>query len=463
MSENAIKIMVPVGSLGAGVRQAEVDYAIAQGAQAIASDAGSTDSGAAYLALGVSKNNRGAVKRDLTILMDAASKHRLPLIIGTCGQAGGDLNLAWTAEIVEEVARELGIRPRIALIHSEQDKADLKSRNAASAIRPLPPLGPLEDEVIDGCEHIVAALGPEPYIEALKDGADIVLGGRSTDTAVIAAFALWKGAPAGPSWHAAKISECGGQCTVSPAKSSGVLISIDSEGFEVEPLGKDSWCDPNSVSAHMLYENANPFRLTEPGGVLDVSASTYSQVNPRSVRVTGSRWEPHPYTLKLEGARIGGFQTMMMIGIQDPKVLSRLDEFHERLLTALTARVRNAVGLRDDEFHISLRIYGWNAMTGTPPPEGTPPPREVGVVFVATAATQDLANQIAKACNPYFFHFPIDLEVELPSYGFMFSPADSERGPVFEFVLNHVVELDDPLDLTRTTWIDMSESEASGA
>ena len=89
------------------------------------------------------------------------------------------------------------------------------------------------------------------------------------------------------------------------------------------------------------------------------------------------------------------------------------------------------------------------------------PPPEVGVLFVATAATQEMATQIAKACNPYFFHFPIDFDIELPSYGFAFSPADIERGRVYEFKLNHVVELDDPMELVRTEWIDLARSETA--
>ena len=111
-------ILVPTGSLGAGAREEELEYGIAQGAQVIATDAGSTDSGAAYLALGISKNNRGAVKRDLTLMMKAASKAGIPIVVGTSGQAGGDLNLEWTRDIAVEVARELGIRPRIALLYS---------------------------------------------------------------------------------------------------------------------------------------------------------------------------------------------------------------------------------------------------------------------------------------------------------------------------------------------------------
>lgn len=457
----SVKIVVPTGSLGAGAREEELAYGIAQGARAIATDAGSTDSGAAYLALGMSKNNKGSVKRDLTILMKAGAAAGIPIIVGTSGQAGGDMNVDWTRDIVLEVATELGIQPRIAILYSEQDKAVLKARNAGGKIRPLAPLGPLADETIDACDHIVAVMGPEPYIAALRAGADIILGGRTTDTAVLAAFALMEGAPPGAAWHAGKVAECGAQCTVLRHNGAGVLISIDAEGFEVEPLTLDNRCDPESVSAHMLYENSDPFRLVEPGGVLNVTDAVYRPVDDRRVRVTGSAWEPMPYTMKLEGAAGRRFQTVMLVGIQDPDVLANIDLFHDRMLAALYERTRRTIGEAAGDFHISLRLYGWNAVTGETPPAGTPPPREVGVLFVATADSQEMATQIAKACNPYFFHFPMFNDRELPSYGFAFSPADIERGPVFEFLLNHVIEVDDPMELIRTEWIDLRNVEAA--
>lgn len=456
-----ISVLVPVGSLGAGVSEDEVRYGIAKGAQVIASDAGSTDSGAAYLALGMSKNNRGAVKRDLVILMRAAAGAGIPIVIGTCGQAGGDMNLDWTRDIVVEVAGEFGLNPRIALLRSELDRAVVRAKNAAGRIRALAPLGPLDDATIDACDHIVAALGPEPYIAALEAGADIVLGGRTTDTAVIGCYALWKGAGAGPTWHAAKTAECGAQCTEQTERGRGVLLRIGQDGFEVEPLNPANACTPHSVSAHMLYENSDPFRLVEPGGVLDVTRSVYTQVDPRTVRVTGSVWETAPYTLKLEGASSGKFQTVMLVGIQDPVVLNDLTTFHDRMLTVCTERVESTIGAEAGDFHISLRLYGWNAVSGDVVPAGTPVPREVGVLFVATAETQAMANQIAKACNPYFFHMPMPGHHEMPSYGFAFTPADIPRGPVFEFRLNHVVECDDPMELVRTEWVDLSVEAAA--
>ena len=452
--QGSVKVMVPCGSLGSGVRESEIEYGLAKGANVIATDAGSTDSGAAYLALGKSKNNRGAVKRDLGILLRAHAKTGIPIIVGTAGQAGGDLNVDWTRDILLELVRELGIAPKIALLYSEQEMAALKAFNRQGKVRPLPPVGPLENSAIDACEHIVGLMGVEPFIAALEAGADIVIGGRSTDTAVLASYPIWKGAPWGASWHAGKIAECGAQCCLNPADGAGVLLTIDDGGFEVEPLSTTNRCTPHSVSKHMLYENSDPHFLHEPGGILDVTGAVYAQHGERTVRVEGAKWVAQPYTMKLEGAAAGNYQTLMLIGIQDPDVLSNVNAFHDRLLEALYERTRKSIPAEElGEFHISLRMYGWNAVTGDAP-VNVPPPREIGVLLVATARTQELANAIAHACNPYFFHYPMVMNKELPSYGFAFSPADVPRGQVFEFKLNHVVAIDDPLSLVRTVWLD---------
>jgi Acyclic terpene utilisation family protein AtuA len=449
-----VVVLVPTGALGSGVRADDVRRGIAHGAHAIALDAGSTDSGPSYLARGVSKYTREAVKRDLLVLMEAQAKAQIPLLIGSCGTSGCDAAVDWTLDIALDAARELGVAPRIATLYSEQSTTVMKQKNAAGRIRPLAPAGPLEDAVVDSCEHIVALMGPEPYIAALREGADIVLGGRTTDTAVLAAVPLLRGAGAGPAWHAGKIAECGGLCTVDPI-DGGVLIRIGSEHFEVEPLSERNRCTPHSVSAHMLYENSDPFRLVEPGGVLDVSDAVYEPLDGRVVRVRGSRFERSPYTMKLEGAGNGPFQTIMLVGIADPAVLDALDAFVERLSAALHQRVRSTFGEAAGDYDISLRVYGWNAVSGRRLPESAAAPHEVGVLFVATAATQELATAIAKACNATFFHFPLRRSVELPSYAFPFSPAEIERGRVYEFLLNHVVEVDGPAELVRFGWTDV--------
>jgi hypothetical protein len=329
---------------------------------------------------------------------------------------------------------------------------------------PLAPAPPLDDVAIDACVHIVALMGPEPYIAAIDAGADIVLGGRTTDTAVLSALPLMRGAPAGPTWHAAKVAECGGVCSVNPS-SPGIMMTVEGDGFTIAPLAADNRCTPYTVSSHMLYENSDPFKLVEPGGVLDVTDAVYVAVDDRTVRVTGSRWDPTPYTMKLEGAGGGPFQTVMLVGIQDPEVMADIDGFLGRMHHNLIQRVRRTLDSDDREFEISLRPYGWNAVSGRPVPADASPPLEIGLLFVATAATQDFATQVARICNPVFFHFPVKLGKELPSYAFPFSPAEIERGQVFEFHLNHVISTLTPLELVRTRWVEVapSSTEIAGA
>ncbi len=222
---DTINIIVPVGALGGGVREADLAAGIAARAHGIALDAGSTDSGPAYLATGKSKYSRESFKSDLRILMRAQAKAGIPLLIGSCGTSGCDDALDWTRDIVVEVAREEEQSLRIALLYSEQTATDLSARAQRGDVLPLARMTAIDPSLFGECDHIVALMGPEPYIAALKAGADIVLGGRTTDTAVIAALAIMHGAGLGPAWHAGKIAECGGQCTTNP-RDGGIIILV---------------------------------------------------------------------------------------------------------------------------------------------------------------------------------------------------------------------------------------------
>ena len=450
---DTVNVLVPVGALGAGVSADDVARGIELGAHAIACDAGSTDSGPAYLATGRCKYARAAIKADLTVLMRAQAEHGIPLLIGSCGTSGNDIALDWTCDIALEIAREENLGPRIALLYSEQDRADIAAHAAAGRVLPLAPAVGADPALFRECDHIVALMGPEPYVAALRGGADIVLGGRTTDTAVLAAVPLMRGSGAAAAWHAAKIAECGGLCTEN-GRNGGVLIRVGQDHFDVEPLAPDNRCTPYSVSAHMLYENADPFQLVEPGGVLNVTAARYEQLGDRVVRSAGATFEGRPYTMKLEGASSGKFQTLMLVGIRDPKVLAQVDRFVARMHSVLEKRVEATMGPRAGDFSISLRAYGWNALAAPGSATDRPAPHEIGLMFVATAATQAVATEVAKACNPWFFHLPLEDSGELPSYAFPFSPAEIERGQVYEFRLNHVLAVSDPLQNVRTRFID---------
>ena len=78
----------------------------------------------------------------------------------------------------------------------------------------------------------------------------------------------------------------------------------------------------------------------------------------------------------------------------------------------------------------------------TPTTDSAAPPREIGLLFKVRAASQELATAIAKTANPLLLHLPLPGMDYLPSFAFATSPAETERGASYEFVLNHVLELD---------------------
>jgi hypothetical protein len=426
--------------LGGGFTAESVKRGIAMGATAIAIDAGSTDSGPYYLGAGVAKTSDSAVARDLRILLAAARENRIPLVVGSCGTAGTDAGVDLVAAIAERIAAEDRLSFRMARIYSELRPETVVAAIDQGRVRPLPPSGELSPGTAASCAHVVALMGHAPIAGALEAGAEVVLAGRATDTSMVAALALTHGLPEGPAWHAAKTVECGGQCTTNPT-AGGVHVRIDGTGFTVTPLSPDAACTPTSVAAHMLYENADPFRLLEPTGTLDTSVATYTAIDERTVRVEGSRFElsPHP-TAKLEGARLAGYETISIVGIRDPHILAGLDTWLRYLRSVLEERVRATLDLDPQHYDLALQCYGANAVLG-PLENAAGPAREIGLLFKVRAPSQETATAIAMTANPLLLHLPLPGMDHLPSFAFATSPAEIERGPSYEFVLNHVLDL----------------------
>jgi Acyclic terpene utilisation family protein AtuA len=445
---DSVGILVPSGMLGAGFSPDTITRGISLGADVIAVDGGSTDSGPYYLGAGEAKTTERAVRRDLRLLLAAASSARIPVVIGSCGTSGTDAGVNWVADIVTAICAEDGLDLAVAKIFSEQRADRLTALLERGRIHPLPPSEPLDAATLARCEHIVAMMGHEPIEQALRAGADVVLAGRATDTAVSAAFALLRGMPPGPTWHAAKIIECGGQCTTDPS-SGGVFARIDHSGFTIEPLSPDAACTPTSLAAHMLYETVNPYKMREPGGTIEVRDARYTAIDERTVRVEGSRFEPAgQYTIKLEGAAVTGYETVSFTGIRDPQILRSIDVWAELFQKTLTERVESVLDLAPGSWGADLRLYGYNAILSEL--EHAPAtPQEVGVMLLVSAEDQQTATAISKLANPLLLHLPLPTMNYLPSFAFATSPAHIDRGAAFEFVLNHVVDVDSPTEVFR--------------
>ena len=445
-----IRAVAPSGMLGSGFLESSLTKAMGLDPHFIACDAGSTDTGPDPLATGRGQFPRSAIKRDLRLMLLAARKAGVPLIIGSCGTGGGELGLNLVRDVTLEVAKEEDLHFKLALVHSEQDREYLQGKLHDGKITPLKPAPALDEEVINRSIHIVGMMGPEPIAKALEEGADVVLAGRSSDTSLFAALPMVHGFPEAPVWHAAKTLECGAACAAIRKSPDCMFAYIRKDHFVVEPPGEHLWCTPQSVASHTLYENADPYHLYECSGMLDTSSSRYEAVSDRAVKVSDSRWVPaDKYTVKLEGVELAGQQSVAIGGIRDPIIIRQIDSWLESLREKQVDRIYEAFGGLevDKDYSLHFRVYGRNGAMGSLEPVETPA-HELCLFIEVTAPEQGLAESICTSCAGLALHHPVpEWHGLITGMAYPYSPPVLNRGPVHRFNLNHVVEPDDPYEM----------------
>lgn len=444
-----VRVLIPTGALGLGYDRAALARGVAAKPDIIAVDGGSTDSGPAYLGRGVSKYSRATTKAEWRELMMARAEASVPLVIGTAGTCGADACVDWLYDITLEIAEELGQRLTITRLYSGQKPQEIADAYDAGLIAPLPAAPEVSGDVIGSCTNIVALAGAEQIAAALNTGADIVIAGRATDTAIIAALPLMRGCHAGAAWHGAKIGECGAIATTNPA-SGTIMIEFDATGFTMEPMATNACATPYTVSAHMLYENSDPYLLHEPGGTLDVTAARYAAIDARRVRVEGSVWRPQPYTVKLEGARVAGYQTVSLALLRDRHYVASARDWAASVAARAHEDVQARLGLSAADYQIELRLVGIDATLGALETDNTLPV-EVGVLAISTGPSEVEVAEIGKILNPYLLHHALSEDEPMPTFAFPFSPAEMSRGALYEFCLHHVLPLADPMSAFRMT------------
>jgi len=413
----------------------------------IGCDAGSTDAGPYYLGSGECKSSRPATRRDLRLMLEGARANRIPLIVGSSGYAGARSHVAAVREIVLDIASELGLHFRLAVIQAEIENSRVKELLSENRIRHLGPSGGpghLNSGTVDRTSRFVAVMGPEPFIEALEGGADVVLAGRASDAALFAAFPLTRGLPKGVAWHAGKILECGAACVEHRPYPDSMFAWLREDRFIVEPPNQNLRATPASVLAHTLYENPDPFRLIEPGGWVDTSEAVYEPWGDRGVLIRGSRFHSSPdYTVKLEGAARVGHRAFSIGGIRDPLIIRSLDAFLDGVTVTIAEKVRASLGLRLGEDY-SLRYLRYGHETSLP----ERPPAEVGLVMDIVAPTREEALAVVTVAYHTALHYQVPAWTGLTSnIAFPFSPPYFDGGEVYEFTSNCLAALKSPFEL----------------
>jgi hypothetical protein len=99
------------GILGYGFPESSLKAGLARKPHMIGVDGGSSDPGPHYLGSGKPFTNRLSIKRDLSLLVRGALANKIPMMIGTCGGAGGEPHLQMCNELLHEISRVAPRRP----------------------------------------------------------------------------------------------------------------------------------------------------------------------------------------------------------------------------------------------------------------------------------------------------------------------------------------------------------------
>lgn len=444
-TDRQISVLCASGSLGlTPFHEESFSEGISRRPHVVAADAGSGDIGPSYLGSGHWYNPEAWEAHDLGLMLEGARSCDAKVIVGSAGGAGLDQAVDRYFDIVTKVARHRGMgKLTVARIYSELTLDWLASRLERSESLGAP--WPLTSDVLAQTSRAVAMVGVEPYLQALEDGADVIIAGRSCDDALFAAFPIWKGMDWGYSLHMGKCIECGPLVADPPLQRESVIGTVLDDGFLVEPMHPGMRCTVASVAGHTLYERMDPYRQAGPGGELDLSAVAYMPVNSRVVKVTGSQWLPaREYRVKVEGSGRVGACRLIIFALRDPEAIAHVDD----IISDIRSEVRRVVGEADWQIHFS--VFGRDAILGSREPQREAPVHEIAVLAEAIAPDEALATQIAKLIKygslraHYGGRFGKGGGAALPHDEVLSPQQDSYR-----WTIDHLVTLTDPMECCR--------------
>lgn len=345
------------------------------------------------------------LERLLDPILADAHAHRIPLL-GNWGAA----NPPAAALAVAKLALAKGLPDlRIGLVEGDD-------------VTPLVAGGQLPVHEADagldmGAWSLIAAnayIGAEPLVEALAQGADVVVAGRTSDPALAIAplahhfgwrFDDWERLALGAA--TGHLLECGSQVTggvfwdpgfkdiPDPANIGFPIAEVSAEGGLIitKPDGTGGLVDLRTVKEQLLYELHDPAHYITPDVVLDITQTRLEQAGPDRVSVHGLRGHPRPDTLKVTASFEGSWLGEGEVSVAGPNALARARATADVLLERMKRRgleVRARVDLigvasvHDDDGG-SL----WRGYAG-------PEPADIRIRLAVEARTRDDADQASR-------------------------------------------------------------------
>ncbi|ACU96873.1 Protein of unknown function (DUF1446) [Saccharomonospora viridis DSM 43017] len=264
----------------------------------------------------------------------------------------GAANPEAAGELAARVAAELGVPSRIAVVGGD-DVLDIVRRVDPVVWETDAPLSACPEELISANAY----LGAAPVVEALEQGADVIVTGRLADPALFLGPLVhtygwdaddWELLGAGTA--VGHLLECAGQLTGGYFADPGTkpVPDLARLGFPFADVAADGTAelrkladtggrlDTRTCAEQLLYEVDDPTAYLTPDVVADFSEVTFTGTGENRVRVSGASGRPRPDQLKVSLGFRGGWLGEGQISYAGPRALDRArlaaDVVRERLV-----------------------------------------------------------------------------------------------------------------------------------
>ncbi len=263
-----------------------------------------------------------------------------------------------------------------------------------------------------------AYIGAFPLAEALATGADVVIAGRSTDTALALAPMVHQFGWSPTDWDklaagtiAGHIIECGAQCTGGNCQVDWQNIpDMTNIGYpivEAEPdgtfvvtkhPGTGGRVHSDVVKEQLLYELGDPKSYITPDCVADFTSIHLDDTGPGRVRVSGIRGRERPATLKLSISYESGWKSTGTLVYSWPQALEKARAADQIVRGRLAS-----LGLHFDEIY--TEFFGVNACHG-PVAQSCPDPPEVQLRIGVRGPDRKAVDRFTRELIPLVLNGP---------------------------------------------------------
>lgn len=365
------------------------------------------------------KNENLGYTRDITTSMKALLPYVKEKGIKLLTNAGG-LNPVAAQQEVIRVAKELGMDDlKVAVVTGDNLIDQIDDLIAQGVSFNHMETGASVDNVKEKLTFANAYLGSMPIVEALRQGADVVVTGRTTDTAQFLAPLIYEYGWSEEDWDRLASGVFMGHLLECSAQSTGGNFSGDWDQVErVEEIGypiaevdesgefiitkvseRGGLVSVNTVKEQMLYEIHDPSAYITPDVIVDLTQVKLESVGEHQVKVSGVKGKPKPDQLKVVMGYEDGYMGQVLMGFSWPDALKKARRADEVIRKQIEQK-----GLYYKEIHTSY--LGYDSLHGPLAKEPSEDLNEVYLRMAVRSKTKQDAAQLSRLFPPLFLNGP---------------------------------------------------------